>query len=549
MPEEKTPQTQNIPDVALALEQRVVEFAGQGKLKEAVQAADQLTRSYPHYGEGWHTASHLALQLKNPEAALRAIDKALSGAPGNVPWQLHRARCLVQLELHGDARTIAVELSGQSLSSAAHCASLGLLLSQLDLMVEAGAQYRRAIELAPEQAGSYYNLATVQRALGDLGAAQSSLSRAIELDPRDYDAWYAQSELRKQSREHNHVQELEALVESDIDNPKAQVQILYALAKELEDIDKPEQSFGYLQRGAALRRQHLNYRVANDLDTMAQIRQAYTADMFDGHIDGCASREPIFVLGLPRTGTTLVERILGSHSRVYAAGELNNFPRQMMRGVRSLVAERGGSEKDNLPALSTGLDFRQLGEAYIHSTRPVTGHCGHFVDKLPLNFLHAGQIQLALPGARIIHLRRHPLDSCYAMYKTLFRDAYPFSYDLRELGDYYLAYRELMAHWQACMPGVIHEVNYEDLVTDIEHETRRLLAYCGLPWEDQCLRFHENAAASTTASAVQVRREIYRSSVGKWRLYENQLEPLARQLMNAGIDIGEAAMSISKPQT
>jgi hypothetical protein len=186
------------------------------------------------------------------------------------------------------------------------------------------------------------------------------------------------------------------------------------------------------------------------------------------------------------------------------------------------------------------IDFRALGEAYLASTRPLRDARPRFVDKLPFNFLYAGLIHLAFPRAKIISLRRHPLDTCYAVYKQLFRDAYPYSYDLEELGRYYIAYDALMRHWDAVLPGVIHTVRYEDVVADVERETRRLLEYCDLPWEDACLAFHASTRASTTASALQVRQPIYDSSVGKWRRHASQLEPLRAQLQRAGIAVDDA---------
>lgn len=529
----------NPPIGANVLERSVIQLAQQGKLREAALAAQQLTGDFPHYAGGWHTASHLALQLKNPKAALQAIDKALSLAPGNIQWLIQRAQCLTQLGRAAEARSIAIELCEKPMSTAEQCASLGMLLSQLDLMDLAMSQYLRATNLAPRIGANYYNLATIQRALGDLEAAQSNLSLAIERDGNDYDAWYARSELNRQTAEQNHIPGLETLLGSGIDSPQGKVQILYALAKELEDVGAAEQSFQYLQQGADLRRQHLNYQVQSDLDTMAQIQQHFSAELFDGHITGSDHREPVFVLGLPRTGTTLVERILASHSRVHGAGELNDFPRNMMQQVRALASRQnsaaGQLSRETLLALTTRLDFRLLGNAYIESVRQGIDQTGRFVDKLPLNFLYAGLIHLALPGAKIIHVQRHPMDSCYAIYKTLFRDAYPFSYQLQEIGAYYLAYRKLMAHWLELMPGVIHTVRYENLVMDVEHETRLLLDYCDLPWEEQCLHFHENTTASTTASASQVRSALYSSSVGKWRQYSKQLQPLAEQLAAAGV--------------
>jgi hypothetical protein len=190
--------------------------------------------------------------------------------------------------------------------------------------------------------------------------------------------------------------------------------------------------------------------------------------------------------------------------------------------------------RDELVGASAELDFAALGDAYLQSTRPLAGHTPHFIDKMPLNFLYIGLIHLALPNANIIHLQRDAMDTCYAIYKQLFVDAYPFSYRLDELAQYYVAYRQLMEHWSAVLPDVVHTMHYEALVADLESESRRLLNFCGLEWQAQCLRFHENREASTTASTAQIRRPIYSSSIGKWRNYEQQLQPVADILQKAG---------------
>jgi hypothetical protein len=237
---------------------------------------------------------------------------------------------------------------------------------------------------------------------------------------------------------------------------------------------------------------------------------------------------------MPRTGTTLVERILASHTDVFAAGELNNFAAQLMTMLRSQNSDKRVS-RDEMVQLSAELDFKQLGESYVKSTRPFTGKTPRFIDKMPLNYLYAGLIHLALPNARIINLRRDPMDTCYAIYKQLFVDAYPFSYDLEELAKYFVAYHQLMGHWNLVLPGVIHTVTYEHLVDDFEAEARKLLEFCGLDWQSQCLKFYENKEASTTASTVQVRQPVYQSSVGKWRNYEQQLQPVVDILRQGGV--------------
>jgi hypothetical protein len=268
------------------------------------------------------------------------------------------------------------------------------------------------------------------------------------------------------------------------------------------------------------------YDVADDVATVDEIIKTYTPGICRA-VDGDNNREPIFIVGLPRTGTTLVDRILSSHSTVFAAGELNNFALEMTR-----LIQRQGSVRSKSEAIAASLhiDFAQLGKNYIDSTRPQTGHSAHFIDKMPLNYLYCGLIAKALPNAKIIELVRHPLDTCYAIYKQLFTLAYPFSYDLDDLAQYYLAYVRLMQHWHAALPGRILRVRYEDVVDNQEQQTRRLLQYCELDWEDGCLAFEKNRQASTTASAVQVREPIYRSSLGKWRHVQHELQPLIEKL-------------------
>jgi hypothetical protein len=237
---------------------------------------------------------------------------------------------------------------------------------------------------------------------------------------------------------------------------------------------------------------------------------------------------------MPRTGTTLVERILAGHTGVFAAGELTNFAVQMMKLARA-KAQGGSPNRDDLVRLTTELDFAALGSAYVESTRPFTGQTARFIDKLPLNYLYLGLIHLALPKATIIHVQRNPMDTIYAVYKTLFTDAYPFSYRLEELAHYYVAYHALMEHWHAVLPNAIQAVRYEQLVADVDTEARRLVAACGLEWQPACLEFHKSIEASTTASAVQVRKPVYRTSVRKWRDYETQLQPAVEILRDAGI--------------
>jgi Sulfotransferase family len=261
---------------------------------------------------------------------------------------------------------------------------------------------------------------------------------------------------------------------------------------------------------------------------------ASSATANDRH-DRAPSEAPIFIVGLPRSGTTLVDRILGSHSAVFSAGELNHFALCIVDAVR-LKSGAARLPRRELVARSADLDFAAVGRDYLERAHGAAAPGVRFTDKMPLNYLYCGLIRRALPRAKIVHLTRQPLAACYAMYKTLFRDGYPFSYDLGEIGRYYIAYRRLMDHWQAVMPEGIHTVSYEALVADQVGETRKLLDFCDLDWQDSCMDFHRNSSPATTASAVQVRRPLYDTSVSQWRNYAAQLAQLDSQLRAAGID-------------
>ncbi|RZA28269.1 MAG: sulfotransferase, partial [Proteobacteria bacterium] len=248
---------------------------------------------------------------------------------------------------------------------------------------------------------------------------------------------------------------------------------------------------------------------------------------------GCMSEEPIFVIGMPRSGTTLVERIISSHPMVHSGGELQNFGVCLKRASASTTPSI--LDLDTIGRCGT-LDWERLGSAYIASTRPGTGHTPRFIDKLPHNFLFLGYIARALPNARIIHLRRNPLDTCVSNFRQLFALTSPFydySFDLLDTGRYYLMYDQLMRHWDSVLPGRILEVRYEQIVDSLESSSRRLVDFCGLPWDDACLQFERNEAPVATASAVQVRQPIYRTSLNRWKRYEAQLGELVELLGDA----------------
>ena len=506
------------------------DFQTAGKLCEVV------TTDFPDFAEGWVAATEFFLRVANPQRGLELVQRAIQLRPNNTHWMILHARCLVECGHNEDMLVHIAKIETLEKLTAQQHNEIGMLQARIDHHAEAQSHYLKAVADSPGEIEFLFNLATSQRFLGEIEAAENTLDTLLKVDPKDHEAAAMRSSLRKQTTDSNHVSALKQTINKGTLKPASEVSFCYAIAKELEDLEAFEESFSYLKKGADLRRSGMQYKVSTDVNIMDQIIRVFDQKFFAQPPAGHETDEPIFVIGLPRSGTTLLERILGSHSSVYAAGELGNFGTELTKLTRQKMI---GTQADRSQFISTSaqIDYQVLGENYVNSTRPLTGSTAHFIDKLPFNYLYAGLIHRALPKAKIISLSRHPMDSCYSMYKQLFRDAYPFSYSQSDLAAYYLAYRRLIALWQNVIPGVIHMVQYENLVTDTEGQARRLLEHCGLNWEDQCLEFHKNTSASTTASATQVRQKVYTSSVGKWQAYEAELMPLRRELETAGVNI------------
>jgi hypothetical protein len=373
-----------------------------------------------------------------------------------------------------------------------------------------------------------------QRMVGDFKSAEAILDEVICARPLDGEAYHARSDLRKQTLESNHVQQLESVLRL-LSGQRASLPVAFALAKELDDLGKFSQSFAYLHAACRSYRASLHYDVADDIAVLEKLRLKHTKPLLGSLRTAFDSEEPIFIIGLPRSGTTLVERILGMHSEVFAAGELDAFPSVTIEAVsrRASATVRKLDFVDN----ALQIDFNEVGPRYIEATRPRTGRTRKFTDKLPSNYLYAGLIHAALPRARFIAMSRHPMDSCFAMYRTLFANAYPFTYDLADLGRYYTGWQRLMRYWEDTIGDAWLSVSYEELVSNQETVSRRMLDHCGLAWDERCLHFHEQTAAVTTASAAQVRNPMYPESIGRWRRYSRELGPLARHFETNGISI------------
>ncbi len=498
-----------------------------GALPEASTLALELIRSFPDDPRPWTLMGSVHVQAERHDLAVVCLQRAVECAPADPAALIRHGQCLVRLGRRAQALAAAQAVAALPLATAALADGLGTLFTHCDEPARALPLFQRAVAAAPGNAAFLFNLATAQRMVGELEAAEASLDAVIAAQPHHYAAYYTRADLRTQTPERNHVDALRALLQAGVADRTAQIMLRFALAKELEDLGEYAPSFEQLRQGCELRRASMKYDVAEDIATLDRIVATHDAAALAagaGHDNG----EAIFIIGLPRSGTTLVESILAAHSEVQSGGELPAFPQACIEAVQA----QGGPMVSKLAFVqrALGIDPRELGQRYITATRPQTGNRPRFTDKLPLNYLYAGLIRRALPRARFVALMRDPMDSCYAMYKALFTGAYPFSYDLDDLGRYHLAWQRLMRHWRSVLGDALLVIDYEALVTDQEALTRRILDHCGLPWQGACLAFHDRAGAVATASAAQVRRPLYRSSIGKWRHYEQQLRPLARYL-------------------
>lgn len=394
---------------------------------------------------------------------------------------------------------------------------------------EAYAAFSRAREIAPDQPDVLFNFATAAAFLGFTDQVERAYDRLILAAPDNAEASFNRSQLRRQTPEDNHVPQLLSALGREGLPWQQEVHLRYALGKELEDIGDYDGAFAHLSRGAAVRRGHMRYSVSDDVEAMERIAATHDAAWCTPARAAHPRGGPIFILGMPRSGSTLLERMLGRHTQMQPLGELPYFGRTLVSAFHERVG-RMPSGKAELIDLSARLDCAAIGSAYLSAVAPLRGDQPRFTDKLPINFLYAGLIARALPGATLLHIRRDPLDLCFAIFKTLFRDAYPFSYDLAELGAYHRAYRGLMDHWRDALGDRLVEIDYEELVATPRAALEALLPQLGLDFEEACLSPQEDRSAVMTASASQVRQPIHAASVGYAARYGSHLEALRAAL-------------------
>ncbi|WP_411820114.1 sulfotransferase [Hyphococcus formosus] len=409
---------------------------------------------------------------------------------------------------------------------------IGVVASLLGNQYDAKKWYNRAVQKAPERAAYAVNLASAQIFLGETDEAEATLKTLLDRNDNIAQAEWLLSSLRKAetpARADALLKKAEAAKD-----PHSKAFLGYAAGKEFEDCEVWDKAFRAFSLGAAAKRSTLTFDEAKEEAMFAALEDSFTEEWAARAGGGHHDPAPIFVVGQPRTGTTLIERIITSHSAVESAGELQQFGLSIHRLTEGSFSDRLSPEAIRASAKINPTD---LGREYLRASAPMRKDANRFVDKLPGNYLHLPLILKALPDARIIHLTRHPMDSCFASYKQLFAEAYFHSYDQEEMARHHLRYANLMARWRERFPGRFLDISYEDTVADLEPNARRLIEFLGLDWEDACLEFHTQKAAVATASAVQVREKPHQRSVGRWRRYQDKLVPMQTILRQGGLEL------------
>jgi tetratricopeptide (TPR) repeat protein len=478
-------------------------------------------------------AAELASARGDRKAAIGQLDTVLQAEPTNPGVFLRKAQLLFADHRRGEARAVAQAGVGHVQSEVRQFQAFARILADCQDLEGARSWLEQANARFPREIGILFDLAVAEFQLNRVDEAERHLAALLQLAPLHPGALRLRSMLRTQTSERNHIEDLEGRLARMSQRPDIVAGCSYALAKEYEDLQQYEESFRALERGARAHRSTIKYDSQAELSSLRSVREVFTPDAFRSLGPGFEAGGPIFIVGMPRTGSTLLERLLGSHSQVWSVGEFTVFPPLLVEHVNERLANAAEVERAN--AASLRIDFRELGRRYMDAARQLAGERSHFVDKLPFNFLYCGYILAALPGAKLIHLMRDPMDTCYAVFKTLFFNAYYWSYDLDELADYYVGYREQMDHWHRVLPGRILDVQYEELVHDPEGQARRVLEWCGLPWEDSVLAYPELELPSMTASAAQVRRPVYTDSIGSWRRAAPGLRRVHDRLVRANL--------------
>lgn len=474
---------------------------------------------------------------QRPRLAIGAFKRVLELDPDRYDAAIELANQYSVARRNSDAAELLLRYEDKLVNSPMYLDLAGTIYTEIGMPEKAWPLYQRAVQLQPGVDLFQANLAACGVFLGKIEESRSIFTALLKRFPHHQRNHWQLSRLEK-ARDDSHIRQMQESLAVSKNPPDKNIYLYYAIGKELEDLERWDEAFEYYRKAGDAVCSVAEYDASADIAIIDKVIDVCDADWLaagaSDSVEPIASRTPIFIVGLPRTGTTLTERIISSHSRVESVGETQFLPMVIRRESSIESVEKMTPE---MIEASAKTDMGRIARGYMDAVQYRLGSSPMFIDKLPFNFLYLGFIIRAWPHARIVSLVRHPVDSCFSMYKQVFTWAYKFSYNLDTLADYYVAHERLARHWRTHLGDRLIEVAYEELVADQEAQTRRLLDRLGLDFEEACLNFDKNLAPTTTASNIQVREKVHTRSVHKWKRFERQLQPLRERLEKAGIVI------------
>lgn len=517
-----------------------------GNLVKASEIGRSLVHANPDEGEGYFLLAMAVDGAGHPAKAVPLLERAAACSQG-AEYLAHLARLLIQLKRDGEAASAVAraleQLTLSPVNDPVIYDTIGCVLTRLDDHEASYGVFKRAVELEPERLEFRYNLAAACSFTGRSAEARAQYDWILQQNPGDGRTHYALSILTKHTAQSNHIAQLERALHQAQDVAPDQATLAenrlllrYALAKEYEDIGETASAHRFLTAANAEHKITLGYDFAQDAAMFDAIEQAFinAPDAPEGYAD----KSPIFIVGMPRTGTTLVDRILSSHPEVGSAGELQAMPLAVK--LASGTASRLVLDEETIQA-AMAVDPMAIGRLYFErAVHHLPKDKPQFIDKLPVNFLYVGHILRSLPSARVVCLRRNPMDTVWSNFKNLFASHshyYGYSYDLMDIARYYARFDQMMGLWDRLFPGRVLQFSYEELVFNQAAQTRRLLEHCGLEWHEACLHFQNNKAAVATPSAAQVRRPLNADAIGRWRSYGTRLDHVRDWFESEGIAV------------
>jgi len=491
----------------------------EGQLHKAEQVCRQFLISNEHHPEAMMLLAEIGIQLKVYSDAEFLLESCVTLYPDNDRAAAAYQNLLAKLGKFPEAAAVAEKRLKASPDNTSVKIGLAHALVGIGDLARAIDIYRTLLAHTEDRPAAWVALGHALKAKGNTEEAVNAYKKAIHFAKDFGDAYWSLANTKTYKFSDELIAQMESVVNLDATKLDDEIHICFALGKAFEDCGNADEAYQFYARGNALKKRTLQYDIAKTEKALKAQQKSFSSDSFDKK-QGCQALDPIFIVGLPRAGSTLLEQILASHSKVDGTMELHNI-----LGIASSLSHQKTPYPLNVSALQDET-LEKLGKQHIEQTKAYRQGAPFFIDKMPNNFIHIGLIKKILPNAKIIDARRNPMDCCFSGFKQLFGDGQEFSYSLSDIGRYYNAYEKLMSHWHSVLPGEILTVQHEDVLDDLEGQVKRILAFCGLEFEEACLRFHKTKRVIKTPSSEQVRQPIYKTGMGQWKPFESNLTEL-----------------------